>query len=383
MKKRKVAVVTGARATYGYSKRLMKLIERSRDLELQLVVTGMHLLKEFGHTVNEIIRDGFKPTARVPMPMTGGSPRTWANALGVEIQGMTKVFDRLKPDIVVVSGDRAEMLGAAAAAAYMNLPVAHIQAGDLSGHIDGSARHAITKLAHIHFASCKDSADRVRKMGEETWRIFNVGAPQLDEVVQGKKIPTLALAKMFRLDMRKPILMMLQHPVLTEIGCARAQARETLEAIRASGFQAIVIYPNTDSAGQEIIKIIREYEHMPNIQTHRNIDRKVFLSLLRAVSVLVGNSSCGILEAPSFKLPAIDIGNRQTDRMRACNVINVPKFDRKKILAAIHKSLYDNNFRQRLKRCKNPYGDGRSSERILRVLSRINLKRILEKRMTY
>jgi GDP/UDP-N,N'-diacetylbacillosamine 2-epimerase (hydrolysing) len=200
MKPRKIAVVSEARATYGYVKRVMHLIERSERLELQLIVTGMHLLKEYGSSINEIVRDGFTPAARVDMYVGGDTPTAWSKSLGVEMQGLAQVFDMLKPDLLLVAGDRAEILAATVTAAYMNIPVAHIQSGDLSGHIDGSARHAITKLAHIHLPACEDSAERVRKMGEEPWRIFNVGAPQLDDVVHGKKLDRNELAKIFGVD---------------------------------------------------------------------------------------------------------------------------------------------------------------------------------------
>jgi GDP/UDP-N,N'-diacetylbacillosamine 2-epimerase (hydrolysing) len=200
MKPRKIAVLSEARATYGYVKRVMHLIEQSERLELQLIVTGMHLLKEYGSSINEIVRDGFTPAARVDMYVGGDTPTAWSKSLGVEMQGLAQVFDMLKPDLLLVAGDRAEILAATVTAAYMNIPVAHIQSGDLSGHIDGSARHAITKLAHIHLPACEDSAERVRKMGEEPWRIFNVGAPQLDDVVHGKKLDRNELAKRFGVD---------------------------------------------------------------------------------------------------------------------------------------------------------------------------------------
>lgn len=383
MKKRKIAVVSEARATYGYIQRLMHLIERSDRLELQLIVTGMHFLKEYGLSLEEILRDGFRPSARVDMYIGGDTPTAWAKSLGVEIQGLAQVFDTIKPDIVVVSGDRAEILAATVTAAYMNIPVAHIQSGDLSGHIDGSARHAITKLAHIHFPACEDSAERVRKMGEEPWRIFTVGAPQLDEVVQGEKLPVEKLSTMFQLDFSQPVLLVIQHPVLTETDAASIQMKETLEAVRETGCQVIVIYPNVDAAGQQIISVIREYEGITTLRAYPNLERKVFLSLLRVVSLLVGNSSTGILEAPSFQLPAIDIGSRQKGRMRACNVITVPEFNRKDIGAAIDTALHDTGFRSELARCKNPYGDGHSSERICKVLEDVDLRRVLIKNMTY
>jgi UDP-N-acetylglucosamine 2-epimerase (non-hydrolysing)/GDP/UDP-N,N'-diacetylbacillosamine 2-epimerase (hydrolysing) len=265
----------------------------------------------------------------------------------------------------------------------MNIPVAHIQSGDVSGHIDGSARHAITKLAHIHLPACEDSAERVRKMGEEPWRIFNVGAPQLDDVVHGKKIEPAELSRMFGVDFDRPVLLVIQHPVLTEAHLAQAQMEETLAAVRDSGHPALVIYPNVDAAGQEIIKVIRQYEQVPSIKTFKNLDREVFLSLLTAVSVLIGNSSVGILEAPSFKLAALDIGSRQTGRMRACNVITVPTFERGAIGRAIDQALHDRAFRAALQNCENPYGDGNSSERICRVLQEVDLSKLLDKRMTY
>jgi GDP/UDP-N,N'-diacetylbacillosamine 2-epimerase (hydrolysing) len=383
MKKRKIAVVSEARATYGYIRRLMQLIQRSDRLELQLIVTGMHLLKEYGHSVDEIIRDGFTPAARVDMYVGGDSPTAWSKSLGVEIQGLAQVFDMLKPDLMLVAGDRAEILAASVTAAYMNIPVAHIQSGDLSGHIDGSARHAITKLAHVHLPSCEDSAERVRRLGEEPWRIFNVGAPQLDDVIQGKRLSRDELARMFTFDFGKPVLLVIQHPVLAEVHLVRKQMEETMAAVRESGHQALVIYPNVDAAGRDIISVIEQYRDCPTIRAFRNLDREVFLSLLGAVSVLVGNSSVGILEAPSFKLPALDIGSRQTGRMRACNVITVPEFDRKIIRQGIDRALHDPVYRSALETCVNPYGDGNSSERICRILEEIDLSRLLNKHMTY
>lgn len=383
MNKRKIAVITGTRATYGYSKRLMKLMEKSKKLELKLIVTGMHLLKEYGLSVNEIIRDGLPITARVDMAVGGDTGSAWAKSLGVEIEGIAQVFSMVKPDLVLVSGDRGEMLAATLAAVYMNLPVAHLQSGDVSGHIDGSARHAITKLCHIHFPACDDSARRVEKLGEEKWRIHNVGAPQLDEVVQGAKLSKGELEKKLAIDLSTPTLLVIQHPVLIEIGEARAQMIETMEAVKALGYQTLVIYPNVDAGGEEIIKVIKEYEKLPFVHSFRNIDRLVFLSLLEHISVLIGNSSCGILEAPSFRLPAINIGERQRGRMRACNVIDV-KPDGQQIIKAVNKAMTDKKFRESLSKCVNPYGDGHSSERIVKILEEVELgASLLDKKITY
>lgn len=361
----------------------MKLIQQSPKLELLLVVTGMHLLKEFGQSVNEIVADGFPIAARVDMVVGGDSPAAWAKSLGVEIQGMAQVFSILRPDLVIVSGDRGEMLAATMTAAYMNIPVAHIQAGDVTGHIDGSARHAITKLCHIHFASCEDSARRVERMGEEPWRIFNVGAPQLDEVVQGEKHPPADVARRFEADLAQPLLLVIQHPVLVELDQARSQMIETMEAVKALGLHTIVIYPNVDAGGEEIIRVIREYEALPFVRAYKNIERPLFLSLLQIVSVIVGNSSCGILEAPSYELPAVNIGNRERGRMQACNVLNV-SHDRLRIAEGVQTALYDASFRERLAGCVNPSGDGHSSERICSILEKIDLApKLLDKEITY
>jgi UDP-N-acetylglucosamine 2-epimerase (non-hydrolysing)/GDP/UDP-N,N'-diacetylbacillosamine 2-epimerase (hydrolysing) len=381
--RRRIAVITGTRATYGYNRRIMKLMHGSPRVELAVIVTGMHLLKEYGLTVREVERDGLPIAARVDMVIGGDTPTAFAKSLGVEIEGMAQVYDMVRPEIVLVSGDRGEMLAATLTAAYMNIPVAHLQSGDLSGHIDGSARHAITKLCHLHFPACEDSARRVERMGEEPWRIHNVGAPQLDEVIHGPRLAPEALASMLDLRLGEPIVVVLQHAVLAEVEQARAQMVETMEAIKRLGLQTLVIYPNVDAAGQEIIDVIHEYKRLPHLKAVANIDRQVFLSLLTVTSVLVGNSSCGILEAPSFKLPAINLGTRQRGRMQASNVINA-EHDRTAIAAAIETALGGAEFRRQLADCLNPYGDGHSSERVVQILTEVPIdQRLLDKRMTY
>lgn len=381
--KRRIAVIASSRATYGYKRKVINLINKSARLELQLIVTGMHLLKEYGYSVKDIEADGFPIAAKVEMMVGGDTPSAWAKSVGVEIQNLAQVFSMLRPDIVLVTGDRAEMFAAAITASYMNIPVAHIQAGDVSGHIDGSARHAITKLSHIHFPSCKDSAKRVEKMGEEKWRIFNVGAPQLDAIIHDPKLSKKELNVKLGVDLNQPTILVLQHPILVENDKSYDQMKQTMEVIAELKIQTLVVYPNVDSGGAEIIRAIKEYENLPFIYTFRNVERQIFISLLKAVSVIVGNSSCGILEAPSFKLPAVNIGNRQRGRMQANNVINVPH-KREEIANAINKALFDNDFKRDLRNCINPYGDGKSSGRIVKVLKDIELnEQLLDKKIVY
>ncbi len=381
--KRKICVIASSRATYGYKRRVIRLIHESEDLDLQLVVTGSHLLPEYGNTINDIIQDEVPITARVEMFLAGDTVSSYAKSLGTEILNLAQVFSMIQPDIVLVTGDRGEMFAACITASYMNLPVAHIQSGDVSGHIDGSARHAITKLSHIHFPSCKDSADRVERLGEEVWRIHNVGAPQLDDIVQEERHGRARLGQILGFNLDRQFLVLLQHPVLAENEDSEAQMTETFEAIKRVSIQTVLIYPNIDTGNRQIISLIEQYRDLPYVKIIQNLERQYFLSLLQFASAIVGNSSCGILEAPSFRLPAINIGNRQRGRMQALNVINVG-YDRDEIARGIFKALDSREFRSKLKSCVNPYGDGHSSERIVTVLRDASLDSgLLEKAITY
>ena len=381
--KKKICVIATSRATYGYKKRIIKLIQEAEDLELQLVVTGMHPLKEYGYSIKEIELDKIPIAAQLDMLVGGDTPAAFTKSLGVEIQGLVQIYTMLRPDLVLVTGDRGEMFTACLTAAYMNIPVAHIQAGDVSGHIDGSARHALTKFAHIHLASCENSAKRVERMGEEPWRIFNVGAPQLDEIVHGDKLRKEELSKMFEVNFDNPVLLVLQHPILVENKLSANQMRETLEAVKDSKLSIILVYPNIDAGNESIINVIEEYQDLPQLKVRRNIDRSIFISLLEHVSMIIGNSSSGILEAPSFKLPAINVGNRQRGRMQAPNVVNC-NYDRTEILESINFVLYDQKFNEKMQTCVNPYGDGNSSERIVEILKKIDINEsLLDKQITY
>lgn len=383
MSKPKIAVIGSSRASYGYKRGVIRGIHQSEKLDLQLIATGMHLLREHGYSLQEILDDGIPVSAKVEMTVAGDTPSAWVKSLGVEMMGLAQVYSSLEPDLVLVTGDRGEMLVATIAAAYMNIPVAHIQAGDVSGHIDGSARHAITKMCHLHFASCADAATRVEKLGEETWRIFNVGAPQLDTLAEIAPMSKETVGEHFRFDFSKPVLVLIQHPVLAEIADTHRQITETMEAIKSLELQTVIIYPNNDAGGRIIIDAIHAYENLPFIRTSRNLDRTLLVNLFRHASALVGNSSAGVLEGPFLKLPAINIGSRQDGRMRSSNVIDIAH-DRAAITAAIRRAL-DPEFRAAVKDCINPYGDGKSAPRIVKVLEEhaSQRARLIDKRLTY
>lgn len=380
---RKIAVITGTRAEYGIFKSVLGEIERNTGLQLSLIVIGMHLSPEFGHTVDEIKKDGFKIAARVAVLHREDTKASMAKSIGESLSRTSDSLEKIKPDILLILGDRSEMLVGAVAATYMSIPIAHIHGGEISGNVDEPVRHAITKLAHIHFAATEDSAERIRRMGEEPWRIHVVGAPGLDLILSGKAPQLKEIASKYGLDLSKPLLLVVQHPVVAEADEAASQIRQTLEAIKELKHQTILIYPNADAGGRRMIEAIRGYEKCMFLKTFRSIPHEDYLGLLRLASVMVGNSSSGIIEAPSFGLPVVNIGTRQTGRQRAGNVIDVG-YHTEEILEAINRALHDQCFREKVDQCKNPYGDGKAGERIVRILSEVKLnKKLLEKRMTY
>lgn len=381
--KRKIAVLTGTRADYGIYYSVLKEIEKNSKLELQLIVCGMHLCPEFGMTVNEIEKDGFTIAERIETILASDTGAAMAKSIGLTLMNLTQSLERLKPDILVVLGDRGEMMAASLAAAHMNLPVAHIHGGEVTGTVDESIRHAITKLSHIHFPATEDSKQRIVKMGEKEENVYVVGAPGLDYIRNTEYISRDEMLKKFDLEDDK-IFVMTLHPVTTERDLVKWQIEQTLDAIVECGVQTIISYPNSDNGGREIIKVIEEYRAKYNfLKVFKNLTQVEYLSLLNIADIMIGNSSSGIIEAPSFKLPVVNIGTRQEGRLRACNVIDVG-YEKEEVLRGINKALYEENYREELKSCVNPYGDGEAGERISKHLSEIQITReLIQKRITY
>lgn len=350
----RVACLTGTRADYPRVKSVLD--ELDSRLELKLIVTGTHLLKKFGHTVDEI---EFPIAAKVEM-YYDDSPYGMAKAFARCSDGVADALKKIKPDILLLTSDRVETLAAASASALMNIPIAHIQGGEVSGTIDESMRHAVTKLAHIHFPATKIAGKRIVKMGEEPKNVHVVGCPYLDIIrtLDYKTKEELSIEYGFN----KSYIVFIQHPVTTEYGQAAEQIRISLEALDWLGVEVIAIYPNADAGGCEIMSA------MKNIHAFPNIDYRDFLSLLKHADVLVGNSSAGIREAPSFQLPVVNIGTRQNGRLRAKNVIDVPH-DVGKIIEAIQIARHEKYFGKII----NPYGDGYSAKRIVDILEKVDI----------
>ncbi len=314
-------------------------------MELQIVVGASAMLPNYGDVLPILKRDGFHPAAKIVMTLEGGTPIAMAKTAGLGVTEFATVFENLQPDMVVVRGDRYEVLSAAMAAAYLNIPVAHIEGGDVSGTIDESVRHAVTKLSHIHLTSNEESRQRVLRMGEDPRYVFEVGAPELEYVarnrfrVSNKLVNYLGVGDV--VDIKKPFLIVMQHPVTSEIGKNRRYVEETLHAVRELNIPTIWFWPNVDAGTDEIskaIRVFREAHQARHMRFIKYLPPEEFIGLLKASACLVGNSSTGIKECSYLGTPVVNIGTRQSGRMRAGNVVDVG-YNRKKIAEAIKKQI--------------------------------------------
>ena len=380
---RKICVITGTRANYGRLKTVMNAIIEHPELQLKLIVTGMHLVQEYGYTVSEIEKDGYYIDARVDMHLSNDTGSGMCKSLGLGLIGMTQAIEQINPDMILILGDRDEDLAGAIIGAHMNIPVAHIHGGEVTGTIDESIRHATTKFSHIHFAATEDSKERLLKLGELSEYIFNVGSPGLDSILNKEYKTKEQIFNKFKLDESKKLIIVAQHPVTTQREEAAYQMEQTMEAVREIGEQTILIYPNSDAGGRDMISIISKYESLDFIHTYRNINFEDYLNLLKYADLMIGNSSSGIMEAPSYKLPVINLGVRQNGRQQADNILNV-EHDKNLIKDAIEKSLYDNEFINQVNNCINPYGDGKTGKRMADILSKIEINnKLTQKKISY
>ena len=378
----KLLFVTGSRGEWGYIRPLLKLIKKNKNFSYKLCVTNMHLLPSFGESINEIEKDGFNVDYRINMSLDGYNHISQVKSLGVFLTSFADILASDKPDWIILAGDRGEQLMGAIGGAYAYIPVLHIQAGEKSGNIDGMARHAIGKFAHLHIASNEDASDRLIKLGEEKFRIHNVGAPQLDELVSGFFSSKEEIKLRLGVDLEIDFMLVVQHPVTEEFDIADQQIKETIQAINDFEMPKIVILPNNDAGSIKVRNGIEN--HLKGVRhIFSNISREDYLGILKSAQIIVGNSSSGLLEAPTFQVPAINIGRRQKGREQGINVINVD-FNKEEIIGAIQKGL-SSDFRRNLeKNCQNPYGDGYSSQRILDLLSKTARdSKLLIKDITY
>jgi GDP/UDP-N,N'-diacetylbacillosamine 2-epimerase (hydrolysing) len=367
---RRVVSITGTRADYGLMEPVHRAIAKDPELELHLIVTGMHLLPEFGSSLEAVRRDAFGIMHEISMILGEDSGKAMAQGVGLGLFGMSDVLGKVAPDILLLLGDRGEMLAGAIAAAHMNIPIVHISGGDFSGSVDDSVRNAISKFAHIHLTSCASSTQRLIAMGEAPERIIETGDPALDQIGAMKFMSRAELAEQIGVSADESFLMATLHPVTDEAGEAAGQMTTFLEALEEVAMTTVLTFPNADAGGRAMRQVLESWATKPFLRIRASLGSRLYLSLLRHATATVGNSSSGIVESPSFKVPAINVGSRQVGRLRASNVIDVG-FDKKAIIEAIQVGLHDAAFRNQLANCRNPYGDGHAAERTIDVLKRL------------
>ncbi len=383
--KKKIMVFTGSRSEYGILRPLMKAIQNDPSLDLMILATGSHLSELFGQTINEIQKDGFVVDYKIGMDVSDDSGLAMAQAIGQGIIEISQALKKAKPDMLLVCGDRGEALAVTVAAVYQKIAVVHLWGGDRASgaNIDDSIRHAITKFAHIHLAVNKQHAQRITKLGEEKSRIFVTGSPSVDSILAVIKNPDKAIFQKFGIDPKKPLALMVQHPTTIDLEKGAKEIKETLEALRETKIQSIVIYPNFDAGSRSMAKTIAEYEGQENIKIFKSLSFLDYLNLMKIADVIVGNSSSGIIEAPIFGLPSVNIGERQKGRAMADNVINVG-YDKKQIIKAIKKATTDKKFLAKARKSQNFYGDGKASSKIVNILKKIEIdNKLLMKKITY
>ena len=367
MSRRRICVVTGSRAEYGLLYWVLHELRAAADIELQLVATGMHLAPEFGLTVREIERDGFPIARRVDMLLSGDTPAATTKSIGLGVIGLSDALESLAPDLLLVLGDRFEILAAVQAALVHNIPVAHIAGGDTTeGAFDEAIRHSITKMAHLHLVTNEPAARRVRQLGEDPRRIHVVGSPGLDHLRRAALLGRDELERSLGASLRARNLLVTFHPVTLEPGAGQHQFAELLAALDTLGTDTMIWFtrPNADTGGRAISAALDAWAATRGewVRVHASLGQLRYLSLMAQVDAVVGNSSSGLYEAPSFRVPTVDIGDRQRGRLAAASVLHCAP-QRDAIQAALDRAATLD-----CSQVENPYGDGRSAERIVALL---------------
>lgn len=380
MKKRKILIITERRADYSRFKPILKKLKKDKFFKYFLVVTGLHLIKQHGNTIKEIKKDNFKIFYKFKNFQNKNldNAENMVLALGKNFSELAKIINLAKPDIILSGFDIGANFCITVAGAHFNIPIVHIQGGEVTGSIDESLRHSMSKFSNYHLVANHDAKKRLIKMGEESKKIFCVGCPSLDALNEEKILEDSILEKKFKLNLKNKFFIVIQHPVTSESINSGKQIIETIKAVKKSKIQSLFVLPNNDFGHKSIINEIKKN----NLLWTDTLKLNEYKSLLIKSSILIGNSSSGIHEAASYKIPVINIGTRQNRRLKPQNVINANhKFD--DIYKKIQFCLKNKNFLQKIKKIKNPYGDGNSSQKIVNILKKINLKLSTQKINTY
>ena len=373
---RKIAVITTSRAEYGLLYWLMKGIKEDPDLQLQLIVTGTHLSSEFGSTIDQIRDDGFHVDRSFDLRMHNDTPSGISNSLAIAIDGFATAFATLNPDLIVVLGDRFEILGATTTGLIANIPIAHLHGGELTmGAIDDSIRHSITKMSALHFAASEEYRNRIIQLGESPQRVFNVGGMGMDNIRKIKLLSKKELEENLNFKFRKRNYLITFHPETLEPEESEEHFTELLSVLESDkDSMNIFTFPNADTGNHALIVKLEEYisKHQDNSVLFKSLGQLRYLSLMKQVNAIVGNSSSGIIEAPSFKVPTINIGKRQEGRIRASSIIDC-KTNREAIRKAFNK-LRAPDFIETIKQVKSPYGNGGAAVKVLKQLKSCDLQ---------
>lgn len=387
-RKKKIVAVTGARSEYDLLYSVYNKLNQSSEFQFSIIITGPHLSENFGYTAQYVIEDEFKVEEKIYNLIDSNDKIGRIISIGHQIPALAQTLNRIKPDIVLVAGDREEAITVSLTAAYLNIAVAHFFGGDIAkdGNIDNSVRYAASKFSHIHFPTLEAHRDTLLKLGEDDWRIFVVGNPAIDRLIETPHLTKQELASRLGVTaLNEEFLVLIQHSIITEIDQQSEHINITLEAIKDSGKFCFINYPNSDPGNYAIIEAYQTYSNQfpEQFKLFNNLDRITYINLLRHASCLLGNSSSGLLEAPSLGLPAINIGSRQRGRLHGSNVIFVDN-NKEQIALAIKKTLNDKDFLKIVSKKVNPYGDGHSADKIIDILSNIEIdNKLLFKNITY
>jgi len=378
-KKTRILLITERRADYSRFKPLLKLMKYDLKIDYKIVVTGSHLLKSHGYTINEIKKDKFKIFKKIKNfhNLRKNSAINMISSMGIVFTKLSNIFNKYKPDIVVTGFDIGANFALTVCAAHLNIPIAHIQGGEVTGSIDESLRHAMSKFANYHLVANQDAKKRLIKMGELKKNIFIVGCPSLDALKDVKEVNLKEMSKKFNFNFFEKFACLIQHPVTTEKNLSKKQILQTLKGIKKIDIPTFAIMPNNDAGYEDIIKEIK----YSKIKWTKNLSLSEYKSVLKNCNLLIGNSSSGIHEAATYKVPVINIGSRQNRRLKSKNVIDV-NYNSNEISKKI-KIVLSSQFRKKLKNLKNPYGDGKSALRMIKILKNINIKENTQKTITY
>mgnify|MGYP001184226685 FL=1 len=380
MSRRKICVITGTRAEYGLLYWLMKEVKCDADLILQILVTGMHLSEEFGNTYQQIEEDGFVINKKIDILLTSDSELSISKSMGLGIIGFADAFKKLKPDLIVVLGDRFEIFSAVSAAMIAKIPVAHLHGGEATeGLIDEPIRHSITKMSHLHFAATDEYRNRIIQLGEQPDRVFNVGGVGIDNISKLKLLSKIDFENAINFKLAKKNILITFHPVTLEKSTSRIQFQELLDSIsELKNTKIIFTKANSDTDGRVINSMIDEYvANRDNTVAFKSMGQLNYLSALQFMDAVVGNSSSGLIEAPSFKIGTIDIGDRQKGRMKAKSIITC--LPNKVSIDSALSQLYSKEFKRIINEVVNPYGTGGASKKIIEIIKNINLDNIIKK----